>query len=862
MLSDNEDIDFDVDGDGLNYVLHQKSTDSEGEESDPLASSEEDLAEKKEREEVFGATIDDLIAVRQQFRRRGRKRKLRHGQHGTKKRARPTDVPRKLGSVMGAATLAYVAKNFKEASELLQRVISEAPSAVAPRRTLALIHEEQGDKKKALELYMSAAELNRQDKDLWKRNAALWEEEGDFEKAIYCLSQALRGSNNGDTAALRGRGLLFMKLGKHGKAAENFSRIARITPDDIELAHLVTGLYRKAKSTEKASKVIEGMVRDCEVAAQRKSTGRHSKLKSIQALLEILIALRFVENRYLDAAALLSRAKDLNAELGCALTFVQRLLEAICHHRLVSSTVAEPTFREFMSSPSIIAKHPMLLKQVADACREGSNFADGVRAYTMLLDMKNQTENPVDLRLHRAVCCLGIGDMTKAKSDLEWVLSEHPRHVEASLRYQQFQPTKEIAKAKRKTTKKYSNLVVQYSLTGKERREAVDALALGKNLFDSGDTDGFLLQVFTPLEYALFLSESDPQENSIQYSIGNENVRKETEGINATDGSKANDMPDPIESYRMARVTTIGMDREKLQELGASMMRILVDDQMVEVAEMVVFSFQARNDLKKASSLVRIFDSLAHLRLSGGRMDLKRRLRVLDTITSTAVGDLARAHDTGRILLLEEPKSADEAFAYAVIDQMWKIESDVQRNRSFQFLKRLRRKNPSLYLAFIAGNCSSRGGINIRRYTVGIYLHALNLFPNHPLICLVLAIQTLYVASGRRIQNRNEMITYALAFLNDYRRNRTAGAPAEERGLYEMETDYNLGRAMHQLGLLHYAAEAYKRVLTKDYEGVVRDKTPMWADVKRDAAYNLIQIYRGSGCLEMATAVCEEYLVF
>eukprot|EP00178_Gracilaria_changii_P002953 TRINITY_DN1433_c0_g1_i1.p1 TRINITY_DN1433_c0_g1~~TRINITY_DN1433_c0_g1_i1.p1 ORF type:complete len:861 (+),score=138.90 TRINITY_DN1433_c0_g1_i1:286-2868(+) len=860
MFSDGEDVEYDVNGDEIYHETPHRDTESEGEESDPLASSEEDAAEKKEREEVFGATIDDLIAERQQYRRRGRRRRLGQAQRGVPKRARHTDVPRQLNSVMGAATLAYVSRNFKEATELLQRVINEAPSAVAPRRTLALIHEEQGDRRKALELYMSAAELSRQDRDLWKRNAALWEDEGDYEKAIYCLTQALRGSHSKDVEALRGRGLLFMKLGKHGKAAESFSKIVKITPDDVDLANLLTELYRKSKSPGKASRILEGMVRDCEMAAERKTAGREKKLKSILALLEILIALRFMENRYLDAAALFSRMKDLNAELGAPLTFVQRLLEAICHHRLVSTTVAEPTFREFMSSPSTVSKHPMLLKQVADACREGSNFADGVRAYTMLLEINNLAENPAELRLHRAICYLGVGDMARAKSDLESVLMVHPRHVEASLRYQQFQPTKEVAKAKRKTTKNYANLVVQYSLTGKERQEASDALETGKKLFESGDTEGFLAQVFLPLEHALLLSGSAPQENSFQYSTDND--ESEVEKVLVPSAQKASTNSISGTNPKMAHVTTSGMNKEKLQELGAVMMLILLDDQLVEVAEMVVYSFQARNDLKKASSLIRIFDSLAHLRISGGRMDLKRRLRVLDTITSTAVGDFARAHDAARVLLLEEPTSADEAFAFSVVDQMWEIETDLQRNRSFQFLKRLRRKNPSLYLALVAGNCSSRGGINIRRYTVGIYLHALKLFPNHPLICLVLAIQTLYVASGRRIQNRNEMITYALAFLNDYTRNRKAGAPAEERGLYEMETDYNLGRAMHQLGLLHYATEAYKRVLTKEYEGMEQGNIPEWADLRRDAAYNLIQIYRGSGSLEMAAAICEEYLVF
>lgn len=863
MYSDNENNEYDANGDDAYFEKLQTGSGSEGDESDPLASSEENENERQAREEVFGAAIDDLIAERRNYGRRGRKRKPRTSHtHSAQKRARNTEVPRHLNSVMGAATLAYIRRDFEEASELLLRVIEGAPSAVAPRRTLALIYEEKGDKKKALELYMSAAELNRQDRELWKRNAALWEEEGDHEKAIYCLSNALRGANNKDVEALRGRGLLFKKLGKYSKAADNFGKIAKLVPDDLELAYIISDLHRKTKSPRKASVVIEEMLRDCEIAAQRRSSGRMSKLKAIQGLLEILIELRFVEKRYLDAAALLSRMKDVNAEIGCAMTFVQRLLEAICHHRLVSTTAAEPTFHEFMASPSIMTKHVVLLKQVADACREGSNFSDGVRAYSLLLNMGQDLENPVDIRLNRAVCCIGVGDMSTAKSDLEWVLSVHPRHVEASLRYQQFQTPKEVVRAKRKTTKKYSTLVGQYSLTAKERKEAGDALARGRELFEKGDFRGFLAQVFTPLENALFLCEPGQKTPTIPNDEGsNDNIddlsvvrqsqRKQTVSFTNTD------ITGDVEQQASTEA-----EKERLQALGATLMRIMVDDQLVEIAEMIVFSFQSQNQIGKAYSLVRIFDSLAHLRISGGRLDLKLRLRILDVITSTAVGDIARAHDSVRILLLEEPRNADLAFAYTVIDQLWRMETDGQRHRSFQFLKRLRRKNPSLHLAFMAGNCSSRGGINIRRYTVGIYLHALKMFPNHPLICLVLAIQTLYVAAGRRIQNRNEMVTYALGFLSDYVRNRRKDVVPEERCLYEMETDYNLGRAMHQLGLLHFATEAYMRVLDSKYDGIDKNGIPEWADLRRDAAFNLIQIYRAGGNIEMASAICNEYLVF
>ena len=73
----------------------------------------------------------------------------------------------------------------------------------------------------------------------------------------------------------------------------------------------------------------------------------------------------------------------------------------------------------------------------------------------------------------------------------------------------------------------------------------------------------------------------------------------------------------------------------------------------------------------------------------------------------------------------------------------------------------------------------------------------------------------------------------------------------------EQEATYNLGRAAHQLGLLHVAVPLYERALAA--------KAPhdsSIANLQREAAHNLVLIYRSTGAVIMARHVMQEHLTF
>ena len=73
----------------------------------------------------------------------------------------------------------------------------------------------------------------------------------------------------------------------------------------------------------------------------------------------------------------------------------------------------------------------------------------------------------------------------------------------------------------------------------------------------------------------------------------------------------------------------------------------------------------------------------------------------------------------------------------------------------------------------------------------------------------------------------------------------------------EQEAAYNLGRAAHQLGLLHVAAPFYERALAVRSPDGAREHC-----VAREAAHNLALLYRATGARALARTVMRQHLVF
>ncbi|KAJ4458522.1 putative transcription factor IIIC-gamma subunit [Paratrimastix pyriformis] len=180
-----------------------------------------------------------------------------HGK-GTKKKIAP-----EVASMLGRATMHYIAKEFKEAIEILQEVIKKAPSIVDPYHTLGLIYEELGESTKAIEFYLIAAHIAPSDVTQWERIAQMSLEQNNTHQAVYCYQKILKVKpNDRDAALAKARAL--ERLGDHPRALETLITLHQAKPEDEavvqELAKTHHALGQDAEAAQVGPRAVAGWV--------------------------------------------------------------------------------------------------------------------------------------------------------------------------------------------------------------------------------------------------------------------------------------------------------------------------------------------------------------------------------------------------------------------------------------------------------------------------------------------------------------------------------------------------------------------------------------------------------------------------
>ena len=171
------------------------------------------------------------------------------------------------------------------------------------------------------------------------------------------------------------------------------------------------------------------------------------------------------------------------------------------------------------------------------------------------------------------------------------------------------------------------------------------------------------------------------------------------------------------------------------------------------------------------------------------------------------------------------------------------------------------RRPDNLALGILNGhNCLVAGTY---KYSLGEYMSAFKQDRgNNPLIALMLGLTFVHMACQKFSARKHSLVVQACAFLNTY---------VKLRGKCQ-ETFYNLGRAMHQLGILPAALHYYKKALevgpiikTDSSAGETSDsiksqKSNIY-DLSRETAHNIALIYQSSGNKDLARMYLHKYIV-
>lgn len=135
------------------------------------------------------------------------------------------------------------------------------------------------------------------------------------------------------------------------------------------------------------------------------------------------------------------------------------------------------------------------------------------------------------------------------------------------------------------------------------------------------------------------------------------------------------------------------------------------------------------------------------------------------------------------------------------------------------------------------------------KLTLDYFIRVYGQCPQDPMLLFSMGLSYLHRSMQRQSDNRHLQIMQALTMLYRYHDLRTAsGLPG-----HVQEAEYNLGRALHQLGLSHAALPFYERALA------VKNVDSKF-DLTMTIAYNLQLLYILAGDTVQARVITDRYL--
>ncbi|GFY03415.1 general transcription factor 3C polypeptide 3 [Trichonephila clavipes] len=131
----------------------------------------------------------------------------------------------------------------------------------------------------------------------------------------------------------------------------------------------------------------------------------------------------------------------------------------------------------------------------------------------------------------------------------------------------------------------------------------------------------------------------------------------------------------------------------------------------------------------------------------------------------------------------------------------------------------------------------------------GEYMCILKEHPNDPFAIFCVGITFIHMACQKFATKRHFLTIQGFEFLVRY---------SKMKG-ENQETFYNIGRALHQLGIKDAAIHYYKKALFSSplITGPERDIF----DLRREIAYNLCLIYQASGAMDLVYMYSRKYIV-
>uniref|UniRef100_A0A4W6ESG6 General transcription factor IIIC, polypeptide 3 n=1 Tax=Lates calcarifer TaxID=8187 RepID=A0A4W6ESG6_LATCA len=804
---------------------------------------------RKKEEEVEDLTVGDVFALEMELNRENKKM--------MKERRHRSKLPRALRGLMGEANIRYARGEKEDAILMCMEIIRQAPLAYEPFSTLAMIYEDDEDMDKALQFSLIAAHLNPSDCEEWIRLAEMSLEQDNIRQAIVCYTKAIKYDPT-NVRYLWERSSLHMRLGEHKQCMDGYRRILLLLPMEdgehfMQLSKDMAKSYYESNDLPSALSVIEEalarhptLVSDdfINMAAELYISSRQYN-KALQVLVQFAgivlvraesesdLTVKTQEEKVVEKTEEEQEKKneegatteeEITAEENSAIKHVQvpdtvpvdlraKLIVCLIHLHVYSPV--ESLVQLLMEqSPEEIGD---LYLDVGEAYLEEGEYMSALPLLSSLVI--SDKYNLAVVWLRHAECLKALGLMEAAADSYTKVVEMAPQHLEARLSLatlQQQLGKPECALKALESMYDSDTLSQDSSAAQKELKLLLHRSTLLKT---QGQIQDYLDAMITMISMLLkvAMQRAEVSVRSVMVS-----------GKNHLRLMKVKDMQPEIADHEAAYLDNTGktnvLSREDWWQLLVSCVLTLCEVQRYEEAELLVES---------AMEFYSFYDNKPR----------RKELEFFGLSATILDHNYYKAYNYIRLMLMENVD----------LPQLWNIFNQLtitsQHQRHHRFCLRLLLKHPDNHaLCVLCGHNAMVSGSF--KHALGQYVQAFQTHPNNPLHSLCVGLTFFHMASQKYVAKRHTLVLQGFSFLWRY---------VELRGECQ-ESMYNLGRALHQMGLTHLAIHYYQKALTlpaQKLEGISDDQV----DLRREIAFNLSLIYQASGNIEIARQLINTHCI-
>ncbi|XP_024153735.1 general transcription factor 3C polypeptide 3 [Oryzias melastigma] len=794
-----------------------------------------DKEEEEQEEEEEDVTVGDVFALEMELNRESKKH-IRGRRHGSK-------LPTALRGLMGEANIRYARGEKDTAVLMCMEIIRQAPLAYEPFSTLAMIYEDEGNGDKALQFSLIAAHLNPSDCEEWIRLAEISLEQNNVRQAILCYSKAIKYDPT-NVRYLWERSSLHMRLGEHKQCMDGYRKILLLLPLEdgeqfMQLSKDMARSYYESNDLPAALGVIEealsrhpGLVGDdfVNMAAELYiSSRKHSKALQVLVKFTDVVLVRDSATSEGPSQGEEAGEKKVTSEDGAALNPAEeetagsysdikavRIADSVpvdlrakllvCLINLQVFTPLEPLVSALMEqSPEEIGD---LYLDVGEAYLEQGRYASAQPLLSALI--VSEKYNLAVVWLRHAECLKALGNMQAAADSYSKVVEMAPQHLEARLCLATLQQQLGHMDGALKALESMYDSETLAQDSNAAQKELKLLLHRSTLLKTQGQLHDYLDAVISMISMLLKVAMQRAKVcvRAAPLAGGTHLRLQKVEEL-------LPEISDHETAYSDNTCKTSVLSREDWWQLLVSCILTLCQLQRCGEAELLVES---------AMEFYSFYDNKPR----------RRELEFFGLSATVLNHDHIKAYNYIRLMLIENVN----------LPQLWNLFNQLiitsKHQRHHRFSLRMLLKYPDNHaLCVLCGHNALVSGSF--KHALGQYVQAFQTHPDNPLYSLCVGLTFVHMATQKFVAKRHALVLQGFSFLWRY---------VELRGECQ-ESMYNLGRALHQMGLTHLAIHYYQKALelpATKLSGIADDQV----DLRREIAFNLALIYQASGNMTVA----------